>query len=285
MARPQIEFLHAQQLPWTPAGFGGPIWRSVQMKQLSEDPTSGACSLLLSLPAGFAVAEHRLAAGQEFLVLDGSFEIDGQDYTLDCYGYLPTSMPRRSWSSREGAVLLCFFDARPNCVEQEGDAPTEQAWDRSQLIRCIDTHNTPWTRHDIDPSVQFLNLAHKVLRHIPATGEKTLLLSSGAQTHPRNWREAQLQHDCAEEMYLLGGDIIGERGTIYEGGYFWRPPGQWHGPFGSRRGSLSLIRFCEGHHQNLWSDQPQPFTLTPRHAPELPLPYRSCLPAWLPPRY
>ena len=144
----------------------------------------------------------------------------------------------------------------------------------------------PWTRHDIDPSVQFLVLSHKILRHVPETGEKTLLLSSGAQTHPEGWREAQLAHDCVEEMYLLGGDIIGERGTLYEGAYFWRPPGEWHGPFGSRRGSLSLIRFVDGHHRNIWSDEARPFVLEPVHAPELPQPLRALAgKAWEPPRF
>jgi hypothetical protein len=144
----------------------------------------------------------------------------------------------------------------------------------------------PWTSHDIDPSVQFLKLSHKILRHVPATGEKTILLSTGAQTHPRDWREAQLAHDCVEEMYLLGGDIIGERGTMYEGAYFWRPPGQWHGPFGSRRGSLSLIRFVDGHHHNRWSEHARPFVLEPGHAPELPPGLRVVAgAAWEPPRF
>jgi hypothetical protein len=142
------------------------------------------------------------------------------------------------------------------------------------------------TSHDIDPAVQFLRLSHKVLRHVPATGEKTLLLSTGAQTHPRDWREARLAHDCVEEMYLLGGDIIGERGTMYEGAYFWRPPGEWHGPFGSRRGSLSLIRFVDGHHHNRWSEDVHAFVLEPAHAPTLPPELQEIAgTAWEPPRF
>ena len=130
-----------------------------------------------------------------------------------------------------------------------------------------------------------MRLSHKVLRNVAATGERTILLATGAQAHPQQWHEAQLRHDCVEEMYLLGGDIIGERGVMYEGAYFWRPGGKWHGPFGSRRGSLSIIRFAEGQHANEWGVDKLPFTLTPTHAPEVPPQQSGATPAWNPPRW
>ena len=277
MPRPHIEFLHAQQLSWAPAGLPGPVSHGVEAKVLSRDSANGACSTLLRYPAGFAASPCTLASAHEFLVIAGSIDIGPLRYGLDDYAYLPAGYPHAAMRSDAGAVVLTFFDRDPG--------PGGSSWDRAALIERIDTHNTAWTRHDIDPSVQFLNLAHKVLRHVPETGEKTLLLASGAQTHPHDWREARLAHDCVEEMYLLGGDIIGERGTMYEGAYFWRPPGEWHGPFGSRRGSLSLIRFCDGRHHNIWSQDVQPFVLEPAHRPTLPADLtRAALP-WNPARY
>ena len=252
------------------------------MKVLSEDPQSGACSVLLRLPCGFASTVHSLTAQFEFYVLDGAQQLGKSLYGLDAYACLPAGF-HRDWHSQSGAVLLAFFDRTPLWLSP---ADSLAAWDRDALIERIDTHNTPWTRHDIDPAVQFLNLSHKVLRNVPATGEKTLLLASGAQTHPQNWREKRLRHDCVEEMYLLGGDIVGERGTMYEGAYFWRPPGQWHGPFGSRRGSLSLIRFSAGHHRNLWSEHAYPFDLNPPFAPQLPSESDARLSVpWQPPQF
>jgi hypothetical protein len=224
-------------------------------------------------------------------------------YGLDDYAWLPPAHPAAGLSSERGAVLLAFFDREPGWLELPGGAqaagPPVAAGAASATgaagaaaapgttpIERLVTHEMPWTSHDIDPSVQFLVLSHKILRQVPATGEKTILLSTGAQTHPRDWREARLAHDCVEEMYLLGGDIIGERGTMYEGAYFWRPPGQWHGPFGSRRGSLSLIRFVDGHHHNRWSEDVLPFALEPAHAPELPPELRAVAGApWEPPRF
>ena len=45
----------------------------------------------------------------------------------------------------------------------------------------------------------------QVLRHDAHSGEKTLLLSTGPQTHPRDWREAQLLHEEA-----VDGGGVGE---------------------------------------------------------------------------
>jgi hypothetical protein len=273
MPRPHVEFIHAQQLPWGAAPFADAPWCGLAAKLLSQDSSSGACSLLLRLPPGFRAPATPDARALELYVLDGAAAIDARPLPLDGYADCGAGAFAAPLESATGAVLLAFAGSR--------DPAASRA-----TMRVIDTHNTPWTRHDIDPSVQFLNLSHKVLRHDPIRGDKTLLLSTGAQTHPRDWREAQLLHDCAEEMYLLGGDIIGERGTMYEGAYFWRPPGRWHGPFGSRRGSLSLIRFAEGQHRNVWSEHALPFTLTPAHAPELPQEVAAVAAApWNPARY
>lgn len=290
MPRPHVEFVHAQQLPWSDAPWAGYGGSRVAAKLLSRDATNGACTALLRLPAGHRIDAFWFAASLEFFVLEGAFELDGTHYGLDDYAFHPAAHAHSGWSSDAGAVLLAWFGAEPEL--HPGTPPAALAARLAQQpgqspIPRVETHRVPWTRHDIDPSVQFLNLAHKVLRWVPETGEKTLLLSSGAQTHPAEWREAQLRHECAEEMYLLGGDIIGERGVMYEGAYFWRPPGCWHGPFGSRRGSLSLIRFAEGRHHNIWGDRQLPFSLQPQHAPELPETLRgtAAAAAWVPPRY
>lgn len=283
MPRPHIEFLHAQQLPWIAAPFAGTAWRGSEFKMLSRDAQTGACSVIWRLPPGTRPPPFCLAALAEVFVLEGAFRLHGEDYGLDCYTALPAAMPWHDLCSASGAVLLAFFAGEPRALPAE-EAPASH--DAELHVPRIDTHRTPWTSHDIDPSVQFLRLTHKVLRNVPATGERTILLATGPQTHPRDWHEAQLRHDCVEEMYLLGGDIIGEHGTIYEGGYFWRPPRIWHGPFGSRRGSLSIIRFAEGRHANEWGEQRLPFSLTPAHVPALPADVPdSARHAWVPPRF
>lgn len=276
MPRPHIEFVHAQQLPWESAPLADSPWRELRAKILSRDEASGACSLVLELHAGFRARRAPESRPLELYVLEGNCRIGGTNLRLDAYAELPGGATEFELAAHQRTVLLAFFGDRPAAAQATSPA----------AARVLDTHDMDWTRHDIDPAVQFLNISHKVLRHDAATGAKTLLLSTGAQTHPRGWREAQLLHHCVEEMYLLGGDIIGERGVMYEGAYFWRPPGIWHGPFGSRRGSLALIRFAEGRHHNVWSDEVREFSLTPAHVPVLP-PRQAALAgeAWHPRSY
>ena len=113
MPRPHVEFLHAQQLPWRAAPFPGGGWQGVEAKLLSRDPATGACSALLKLPPGFRRGAYRLAASQEWLLLEGAMRRGAVDYGLDDYAWLPAGHPGDGWSSDGGAVLLAFFDREP----------------------------------------------------------------------------------------------------------------------------------------------------------------------------
>ena len=55
MSRPHIEFLHAQQLPWTAPPFSGAAWHGTELKFLSRDPVSGACSVLWQRPRAASI--------------------------------------------------------------------------------------------------------------------------------------------------------------------------------------------------------------------------------------
>ena len=263
MPRPHIEFIHAQDLDWQPHTLPDPL-HEVGCKMLSLDKETGACSVLLKFPPSWGVEnEIHLAADHEFLVLEGAIEISGQAYSFDSYGYLPAGFTHSAWSSTEGAVVLTFFSATPTAHAGPGNS-TQDA------IPYIFLHDMNWTSSDVDPDLDFLRIAHKVLRTNHDTGETTLLLNCGAQSHPEDWKEAALAHPCVEEMFLLSGDIIAERGIMHAGSYFWRPPNIWHGPFGSRYGNVCLIRFMEGHHVNNWGNEKLPFSLTPEYTPDLP---------------
>ena len=73
--RPHIDFVQAQNLPWQSAGI---IDRpALSLKLLSQDSESGASSVLLRYSAGWSATDEWLDADEEFLVLDGSVEING----------------------------------------------------------------------------------------------------------------------------------------------------------------------------------------------------------------
>ncbi|MCB2108358.1 MAG: hypothetical protein KDE14_11695 [Rhodobacteraceae bacterium] len=267
MPRPHTEFIHAQDLPWRKNCLPAPF-DTLDCRVLSRDPKNGDCTVILKYPPGWARKgpEHLLAA-HEFYVLDGSVDISGQRYGIDCYGYLPAGTTHRSWQSEIGAVVLTFFDAAPEAKPGEGVAVNDPD---GPAVPFIDLHAVPWSSAGIDPDVQFLRLAKKSLRHNTRTGDATFVLECGGHTHPNEWREKQLAHPCVEEMFLLSGDIVGERGVLTAGAYFWRPPHLWHGPYGSRGGNHCLIRFLGGHHVNIWSDEALPFSFDPPHNPVLP---------------
>ncbi len=263
MPRPHIEFIHAQDLDWQTGKLPGPL-QDIACKMLSRDEASGACSTILKYPKGWTNdGDIHLACDHEFMVLEGSIKISGQDYTFDSYGYLPTGFTHTGWTSPDGAVVLTFFSGTPEARKGPGNTTRD-------AIPHIFLHDMNWTSADVDPDLDFLRIAHKVLRTDEESGETTLLLNCGAQSHPVGWTEAALAHPCVEEMFLLSGDIIAERGIMHAGSYFWRPPDIWHGPFGSRYGNVCLIRFMEGHHVNNWGDEKLPFSLTPDYNPDLP---------------
>jgi hypothetical protein len=267
MGRPHTEFIHAQDLPWRKGELPGPF-ADLDCRVLSIDPHAGDCSVILRYPPGWRRqgAEHLLAA-HELFVLDGTLEISGVSYGIDNYAYLPAGTAHRDWGSQNGAVVLTFFDSAPRSVNGAGIPNTDVD---APAVPRIDLHEIPWSTDGIDPDVMFLRLAKKLLRRNPKTGDATFVLECGGHTHPKNWRERQLAHPCVEEMFLLSGDIVGERGVMVGGAYFWRPPGLWHGPFGSRGGNQCLIRFLGGHHVNVWSKEPLDFSFDPKHAPILP---------------
>ena len=263
MARPHTEFIHAQSLDWQTGVLPGPL-ETVDCKVLSMDGETGACSLIVRYPKGWAQDQAvHLEGAHEFLVLDGALDIAGQHYPFDSYAYLPSGYTHEHWSAPDGAVALTFFSHRPNVIDGTGNMTDE-------AVPYLYLHDMEWSTEGIDPDLDFLRIAHKMLRHDEEKGDTTMILNSGAQTHPRNWEEGALAHPCVEEMFLLSGDIIAERGIMHAGAYFWRPPNIWHGPFGSRNGHLCVIRFLDGHHVNNWSKEKYPFSLTPEYRPDLP---------------
>ncbi len=267
MGRPHTEFIHAQDVPWARNVLPAPF-NTLDCRVLSIDAEKGDCSVILKYPAGWRRpgVEH-LDAAHELYVLDGALEISGATYGIDNYAYLPAGTSHRDWGTSAGAVVLAFFDAAPRGTAGEGHVKDDPA---APAVPRIDLHEIPWSTDGIDPDVMFLRLAKKVLRHNPKTGDATFVLECGGHTHPKNWRERQLAHPCVEEMFLLSGDIVGERGVMVAGAYFWRPPGLWHGPFGSRGGNQCLIRFLGGHHVNVWSKDALTFRFDPPHSPVLP---------------
>ena len=260
MVRPHIEFIHTQQLEWTTDLF--PAFPGVAGKMLSQDDTTGACSVLMRFPKGWKQAGPlALSAAQEAYVLDGALELNGLDYTLDCYAHLPVGFVRTSMSAPTGCDVMVFFDGTPNVIE--GDPAVEP------IVPILNSHEMEWQSDGMDPYYADWGMAWKILSHDPATNATSMLVSIPPMVHPKDWKGPREIHDCMEEAFVLSGDLYTFNGVFHEGMYFYRPPRITHGPFASRFGSVILVR-VDGILENNWSVEETEVSFHPPHAPVLP---------------
>lgn len=261
MARPFIEFIQQQVLPWQQGLYGG-ARPEVSVRVLSLDEETGASSVLLHYPPGWSRDEvEHVTADEELFVLDGELEIAGQRYPQYAYAHLPAGYVRASQAAPTGATVLCFFSGEPRSVS---GAPEDGGCDERRLVEYVHALDGDWggNFHPQFPP----GAGRKFLRRDPLDGEETWLLG----TMPlRNGRRPE-KHPVVEEMYLLAGELVGHVGLMRPGAYFWRPPEEWHGPFGSLTGNLMLFRTKGGPLSTEYTDHEVDFSWTPVHQPVLP---------------
>ncbi|WP_109355438.1 DUF4437 domain-containing protein [Sphingorhabdus sp. EL138] len=265
--RGHIEFIQSQVLPWQRIG-SGLARADAEYKLLSRDPKDGACSALMRYPAGWSrQGPEYIAADEEFYVLEGTLEMDEHFYPADSYAYLPAGWTRHEMRSPHGCVLLAFYNREPTLIAQPGDGQAEKA---DKAIRHLDVAEMDWDMTLNDPNLKHLGISRKDLRTDPETGERTFLSLILPQASPQGGWGPQEIHPVVEEAYIISGALTGPQGTMHPGAYFWRPPDIAHGPFGSRWGSVSLIRFVGGKHVNIWTEEQAAFNYDAPYDPILP---------------
>ncbi len=257
MARPWIEFVQSQNLPWLPDDLSG-TRPGVATKVLSHDDETGAASLLVRYPARWRQdVGGALAVDEEFLVLGGALMIGEQVYGEKAYAHLPAGYARGAMMSEAGAVVLTFFSGRPVGTAGMG-------FDPSRLVEHLDAFSVSYTgkfHPEFPPGA-----GRKVLYEDPVTHDQSWILG----TLPMRWAERAEVHPVVEEMYLLAGESHGNRGVMRPGAYFWRPPGIPHGPYGTLTGNLYFFRTKGGPLQTEYVDSPKPFRWWPEYDPALP---------------
>ncbi|MSO66125.1 MAG: DUF4437 domain-containing protein [Alphaproteobacteria bacterium] len=270
MARPHIEFIQAQLLPWQRGLYGG-ARPEIDMRILSLDEGNGSSTLMLRYPAGWARPQpEHLTADEEFFVLDGAIEINGQVYDRHCYGHHPAGFVRHSSYCGGGAVVLAYFSAEPKAIR--GLPFFGMRWP-DRLVRFIDTKRMQGSergRAEMFPGIKTSGSLHKRLKTDPVTGEVTwLVLIRGGSVMTQ-----KETHPVIEEEFSLSGDQVGPLGNMRPGAYFWRPAGIQHGPFGSATGTIHLVRGIGGRYTTVLEDTPEPFAWDAPYRPVLPPAYR-----------
>jgi hypothetical protein len=257
MARPWIEFVQSQNLPWQAGDFGS-VRPGVETKVLSLDADSGASSLLVRYqPRWRLQGEGALSADEEFLVLEGELSIGRQTYREKSYAHLPAGYARGPMASQKGAVVLTFFSGRPNWT-------AATAFDPARLVENLDAFAVPYTgkfHPEFPPGA-----GRKTLYEDPITHDQSWILG----TMPMRWAERAEVHPVVEEMYLLSGESHGNRGVMRPGAYFWRPPQLPHGPYGTLTGNLYFFRTKGGPLTTHYVDVARPFRWWPAYDPVLP---------------
>lgn len=264
MARPHIEFIQSQVLPWQ-HGLPGGGRGDVECKVLSRDRETGEASLVVRYPAGWSrPMPHHVDGDEEIFVLDGELTINGVAYGKYGYTHLPAGFPRRNAASPRGAVAITFVSGDPG--EREGEAAGK--FDARRYVEKVDLHETG-LRNDFDlkrtkwKGTQGMGLTN--LRIEPDTLERTWVIGE----IPMNGMLRAETHPVVEEMYLLEGALSGNLGIMRAGAYFWRPPEVKHGPYGSKSGSLILFRSRGGPLSTTFHDDGV-FSWSPEHRPVLP---------------
>ena len=271
MARPHIEFVQSQVLPFQ-EGMPGGARDGVACRILSIDEDNGDSSVQLRYPARWeAPGPHYMDVDEEFFVLEGAIEINGRAYNKHDYGHLPAGYYRATMSSPLGAVVLTFLSGEAHVISSEAHG---SMFDDRLLVEHIDTRRmegeTGKRKHmnsgNWDPS----GTIHKKLFHNPDNGELTWLI--GMMPY---WSTPRTEiHPVVEEEFAILGDICFPLGMMRDGGYFWRPPGIEHGPFATWGGCLHLCRCKGGSFATEWNESEGP-DWKPPYTPVLPPEYEA----------
>lgn len=257
MARPHIEFVHAQNVPFAHRADGANV------KVLNRDPLTDEATMIVRYPRGYSAGPNEAESGaEEFLVLAGAITIDGMARGYHAYGFLPQGSGLGARETLEGAVLLVFRHAAGDPSGLAGVAETI----------AIDTPAMPWDVSTYDPKLAHLRLARKVLRLGPNDSGRTFLLTGMAHGVPTKATMLPAEtHDHAEEMFMLQGAMWAPEGRMGAGAYFYRPPGIVHGPHVSETGFLQIMRSPGANAiVTKWSDELRPLPIGADYAPVLP---------------
>lgn len=267
--RPHIEYIQAQVLPWQANALAG-ARPGTEIRVLSAEtpsPENGAVSMLVRYPRGWALDDtHTLPCDEEFLVLEGSLRIGERVFGRRGYGFLPVGFPRAGMASPDGAVVLTFFEGAQKRV-----SGLDGRFDAARLVMS-DTDAMPYD-YNFAHKLAGSEIGIKRLREDPYTGERSWILTKGPDSHETLPKTGHLEHhpDCAEEMYLLEGELRWPQGPMRAGAYFWRPEGILHGPGASFTGFRAFFRTRGGPFSTVYIDEtrPRPHDM-PAYRPVLP---------------
>lgn len=258
MPRPHAEIVHesdvaAVGLPYT--GWPG----GERARILSADPATGALSAIVELQPGYARPAGSQAARTELVVLGGELRIGEAIGRYGTFSSVPEGVADGAWSAPGGATVFLMTrgraDFKPSlAASPAGDTAaggTATADPNSPGRILLDAHRLPWVgQATAGPPPGIFS---KRLRFHEATGERVFLC---AMVPRYDYPQIEF-HECAEESYVIRGDVrMGTSGLMVAGSYFWRPAYITHGPFFTTDGFVAVM-YVDGTLVNHYVDDPR----------------------------
>ena len=234
MARPHVEFV--QSFDVAPDAVPAGPFAGLERRLLSQDDETGASTALVSIPAGREIVLGGSDRPSELFVLSGEGELASRVIRAGTYAYVPSESPGGTLALAAEALVLVMAEAASRA--------------RGEVL-VVDTEELRWEERSIAAVPPGLTI--KRLRVDEETGERTWL----AACVP-GWCEDRAEiHPTVEEAFLIRGDtLLGERGEMSPGCYFWRPPLVRHGPMTTRDGCLVFFRTKGGGLEVEYEDVP-----------------------------
>ena len=224
MGRPHIEFIEAGDVDKVAVDAGA--FAGTDRRLLSEDDQDGSLTALHTFPSGWSGDLGGTSRPIELFVLTGAVEVESQAVGEGCYAFLPAGGGKRPVTASGGAHAVVMVEPeRPGAQGGPADIvdPSTQRWLSAELGDA-----------DIPPGICI-----KLLHEDAETKDWTWV----AATVPE-WQENRAEiHDTIEECLMIRGDtLLGERGVMKPGSYFWRPPLVRHGPMFTHHGGYFFFR-------------------------------------------
>jgi anti-sigma factor ChrR (cupin superfamily) len=99
--------VNTQEIPWEDAERYG---QGTKQKVLRQGPGGEMTTLLLKLPAGFAMGAHSHTSVEHHYVLEGEYEVGGRHFPAGTYQLIPKGTTHGPFRSARGAVVLAIWE-------------------------------------------------------------------------------------------------------------------------------------------------------------------------------
>lgn len=229
--RSDVDFIQTQDVPWEAIDEGAfGFLGGGRAQRLSRDHTDGAETTLTRVNDR---QRGVLSSAVDLFVYRGEGTLNGEELHTGDYVYIPAGTDIDLVPSVRGLTLYCGFWGPPTLAPSAGSV---------RPLGITRPERLSWVPAGWSGDVQLE----------PGAMVKLLRESDDAYIYLAamlpGWRsEHEESHPVYEESFKIYGDVLmGARGVMWEGAYFYRAPDVFHGPLYSRTGTMSFIRSDAG---------------------------------------